>query len=182
MTTLYVSVIGEANWYAVGPESCAYCEEPLMTAIASVKWERHKNAEFLLFCPHCIEKRYEMPYNHYARPNALFCLLPVRIVPERPKNTRVWIPAPPDFTPGRISTLDAANPSFDKRLSSDADAYQIEDNTVYAGRESFEGAQIGSVNRHLLLEKDKTISPKEAEELLQQLKDSDKKLLGDDSE
>lgn len=154
---LYVSTKENALWFAVGNYHCVKCKEPINSCVASIKWEQKKETDILLFCHHCIKYRDKNPYNHFEKKGVLLSLLPVLIKEERPRNVRVWVPFPPEFTYGRLNLFEAADPRFDNKMNSDTSAYQIEDKTVYAGRESWEGASIGVVDKSLLEEKDRSI-------------------------
>ena len=156
---LYVSTKQPAHWYTIGTHNCTHCDTILnYSCIASIKWMRGDiQPDILLFCHSCIKKRELVPYNHFASTNTLLSLLPIIILSQRTNGLRVWVPFPPDFSAGRISSIDAANPNNDNKLLSDADGYEIDDQTVYAGRESFEGAQIGVVDKPLLDDLDKPI-------------------------
>lgn len=131
---LYVSTKEDARWFGVGEYSCVHCEKPLDACVVSLKWESGKEFEALPFCHSCVKHREKLPYNHFERSRTVVSLLPVQIVSTRPPNVRVWVPFPPDFSVGRLSTFEAADPRFDKKMNSDSSAYELEDHTVHASR------------------------------------------------
>lgn len=169
MIPLYVIRQGKnATFMLEGEHNCSLCQkiiEETNAMIVTVFSGKPSESTFYISHVKCGKKKSQ---NIIGNVEVKLTLINMDI----PKNAELVPLRPPRLhSSSDLSTWEAATSFGDKKMKSDTSTgYQINDKTVYAGRESWEGASIGSPDLKLLEEKDKELSEEEGIKLIEDLK------------
>ena len=150
------------EYFLIGQHRCDVCRNYLEgVGVLFMDW-RTKGSKIWLIHGGCKEKISKQVMGTTEVKTVL-------LLDKKPSNARPVLIRPPKLVSSSgLSVFDAALRENDSKIGSKTENYAINDMTVHAGRESWEGASIGAPDMKLLNEKDKELSEKEVLKLLEE--------------
>jgi len=178
---IYISIKKPKRYFYIGTIKCVHCARILPVGIACILWEHENQPKINFFCEKCSGRRASYGFIDLPSGRTITSFFAIYSVPEKPIGVRPYIPFAPEFKSGHISLAMAADQRFDNKLLADTSAgYEIEDYTIHAGRESFEGSQIGVSPKEAIGLLDRPIDAKDVDKYLLEIKKGSEKLIAEE--